>query len=103
MTPGESRDIFVRKYNYTRKRQTKIRQSADSYAEVRFLDLLKSKQITTAPKRKLKKEIVVGKTVSSIGNSLYEKEGDMNNLEERVIMEIGTSSNIAFCHRNLER
>ena len=27
----------------------------------------------------------------------------MNNFEERVIMEIGTSSSIAFWHRNLER
>src|SRR5690606_38862951 len=27
----------------------------------------------------------------------------MNNFEERVIMEIGTSSNIAFWHRNLDR
>ena len=27
----------------------------------------------------------------------------MNNFEERVAMEIGTSSNIAFWHKNLER
>src|SRR5690554_2896266 len=102
MTPDQMRDILVRKYSYTRKIQSKIRQLADAYAEVRFLDLLKSKQINTVPTWKLKKEIVPGKTGSSIGNSLYEKEGDMNNLEERVIMEIGTSSNIAFWHRNLE-
>lgn len=103
MTLDQMRDILVRKYSYTRKIQSKIRQLADAYAEVRFQDLLKSKQISTGPTWKLKKEIVPGKTGSSIGNSLYEKEGEMNNLEERVIMDIGTASNIAFWHRNLER
>jgi type III restriction enzyme len=52
---------------------------------------------------KLGNEIVPGNTSSAICNSLYEKEGSMNSLEERVAMEIGTSFNIAFWHRNLER
>ena len=52
---------------------------------------------------KLSKAIVPGQLSSSIGNSLYERERVMNNFEERVAMEIGTSSNIAFWHKNLER
>ena len=69
----------------------------------RFMDLIKSKRINIKGNWNLSKEIVPGKTGSSIGNSLYEKEGSMNNFEERVAMELGTSSNIEFWHRNLER
>jgi type III restriction enzyme len=97
------RDILVRKWSYTDKIKSKIRQLADSYAEGRFMDFLKSKRIITKPNWKLGIEIVPGKTGSSIGNSLYEREGSMNGFEERIAMEIGTSSNVAFWHRNLSR
>lgn len=103
MNTEQLRDILVRKWSYTDKIKGKIRQLSDSYAESRFMDLLKSKRITTKANWKLGKEIVPGNTGSSIGNSLYEKECIMNGFEERVAMEIGTSSNVAFWHRNLER
>ncbi len=103
MNAEQIRDILVRKWSYTDKIKARIRQLSDSYAETRFMDLIKSKRITAKENWKLGKEIVPGNVGSSIGNSLYEKEGTMNNFEERVIMEIGTSSNIAFWHRNLER
>lgn len=103
MNSEQLRDILVRKWSYTDKIKSKIRQLSDSYAEGRFMDLLKSKKISTKGSWKLNKEIVPGNTGSSIGNSLYEREGSMNGFEERVAMEIGTSSNVAFWHRNLER
>lgn len=103
MNTEQLRDILVRKYSYTNKIKDKIRLLADAYAEGRFMDLIKSKRITTKANWKLKNEIVPGNTSSSIGNSLYEKEGSMNNFEERVAMELGTASNIEFWHRNLER
>ncbi|MBA5629993.1 DEAD/DEAH box helicase [Moheibacter lacus] len=103
MNTEQLRDILVRKWSYTDKIKSKIRQLADSYAEGRFMDLIKSKRISTKGNWNLSKEIVPGNTGSSIGNSLYEKEGSMNNFEERVAMELGTSSNIEFWHRNLER
>ena len=103
MNTEQLRDILVRKWSYTDKIKFKIRQLADSYAEDRFMDLIKSKRIRTKKNWNLNREIVPGKTGSAIGNSLYEKEGSMNNFEERVAMELGTSSNIEFWHRNLER
>ena len=103
MNAEQMRDILVRKWSYTDKIKAHIRKLSDAYAETRFMDLIKSKRITAKENWKLGKEIVPGNVGSSIGNSLYEKEGTMNNFEERVIMEIGTSSNIAFWHRNLER
>jgi len=103
MNAEQMRDILVRKWSYTDKIKAHIRKLSDAYAETRFIDLIKSKRITAKENWKLAKEIVPGNVGSSIGNSLYEKEGTMNNFEERVIMEIGTSSNIEFWHRNLER
>ena len=103
MNTEQLRDILVRKESYTTRVKNKIRELADAYAESRFMDLIKSKRISTKERWKLSKEIVPGQTSSSIGNSLYEKERVMNNFEERVAMEIGTSSNIAFWHKNLER
>lgn len=97
------RDILGRQRSYTSKIKARIRQLSDSYAESRFRDLIKSKRIITKGCWRLSHEIVPSNTGSAIGNSLYEKEGAMNNFEERVAMELGTSSNIAFWHRNLER
>ncbi|MCO5258593.1 MAG: DEAD/DEAH box helicase family protein [Crocinitomicaceae bacterium] len=96
-------DILVRKYSYALKIKDKIRQLADTYAELKFMDLIKSKRIYTKSNWQLKEMIVPGRTGSSIGNSLYEYEGEMNGFEEKVIMELGTASNIVFWHRNLER
>lgn len=103
MNAEQMRDILIRKWSYTDKIKAKIRQLADNYAEHRFMDLIKSKRIITKENWKLGPEIVPGRPGASIGNSLYEKEGAMNSFEEKVIMEIGTSSNIEFWHRNLER
>jgi type III restriction enzyme len=103
MNTEQLRDILVKKWSYTDKIKSKIRQLSDTYAEGRFMDLLKSKKISTKGNWKLNKEIVPGNIGSSIGNSLYEREGSMNGFEERVAMEIGTSSNVVFWHRNLER
>lgn len=103
MTTEQLRELLTRKLSYTEKIKAKIKQLADTYAESRFLDLIKTKEIVTKDSWKLKPEIVPSKAGASIGNSLYEQEGDMNGFEQRIAMEIGTSSNIAFWHRNLER
>ena len=52
---------------------------------------------------KFEPAIVLSKTGNDIGNSLYIHEGDMNGLEEKFILEISNSPNIAFWHRNLGR
>ena len=97
------RDILVRKWSYTDKIKAKIRSLSDEYAEKRFNDLIKSRKIKVMSNWNLPEAIVPGNLCSSIGNSLYAREGSMNNFEEKVIMEIGTSSNVVFWHRNLER
>jgi len=103
MSTEQLRDALVRKYSYIKAIKDKIRQLSDEYAEGRFTDLIKGKSVYTKSNWGLPNEIVPGRTSSSIGNSLYENEAAMNNFEEKVAMEIGTSSNIVFWHKNLER
>jgi type III restriction enzyme len=57
MNTEQLRDILVRKWSYTDKIKSKIRQLSDTYAEGRFMDLLKSKKISTKGSWKLNKEI----------------------------------------------
>lgn len=67
------------------------------------LILSNSRQQNGEENNEIVEEIVPGNLGASIGNSLYEKEGKMNGLEERVIMKISTKPNIEFWHRNLDR
>ena len=103
MNAAQLQDVLARRFSYKDKIRDKIRLLSDRYAEGRFNDLIKSKHIATKENWNLSTAIVPGNLGSSIGNSLYEREGSMNNFEEQVIMDIGTASNIAFWHRNLDR
>jgi type III restriction enzyme len=96
-------DILVRKWSYSDKIKAKIRLHADSYAEGQFNDLIKIRKVVTKPIWNFPEMIVPGPLGSSIGHSLYEREGAMNNFETTVITDIASLSNIAFWHRNLGR
>jgi len=103
LNPEQLQDILVRKWTYSDKIKEKIRLHADKYAEGRFLDLIKIGKVTTTPSWNFPEIIVPGSLGSSIGNSLYEREGAMNNFETTVITDIASLPNIAFWHRNLGR
>jgi type III restriction enzyme len=96
-------DILVRKWSYSDRIKTKIRLHADSFAEGRFNDLVTIGKVVTEPAWSFPEMIVPGPLGASIGNSLYEREGLMNNFETSVITSIASLSNIAFWHRNLGR
>ena len=96
-------DILVRKWSYSDKIKAKIRIHADSYAEGQFNDLIKIRKVVTEPIWNFPEMIVPGPLGASIGHSLYEREGAMNNFETTVITDIASLSNIAFWHRNLGR
>ena len=103
MDSKQLRDVLMRKWSYADKIKSKIRQLTDVYAEQQFMNLIKAKRIVTKANWNLPTAIVTGRTASSIGNSLYEKEASMNNFEEQVATELGASPNVEFWHRNLER
>src|SRR3989339_213037 len=81
-------DILVRKWSYSDKIKAKIRQHADSYAEGQFNDLIKIRKVVAEPAWNFPEMIVPGPLGASIGHSLYEREGAMNNFETTVITDI---------------
>ena len=103
LSAEQLQDILTRKYSYSEKIKAKIRSLADVYAENQFKDFITIGRITTQPKWKFLEIIVPGKLGPSIGNSLYEREGEMNNFEISVVTDISSLANIAFWHRNLGR
>lgn len=96
-------DFLMREHSYADALRKKIRTLADLFAEKKFKELLNAKLIKMEATYILQPAIVPGKTGSDIANSLYEKEGDMNGFETRVIAEIASLSNLSFWHRNLGR
>jgi len=96
-------DFANNEYTYTDKIKQKIRSLSETFAEKKFKDFLDTDKVLIKPSFQLPKSISPGVTSKDITKSLYEKEGNMNGFEERVINEIGNMSNIAFWTRNLER
>lgn len=90
-------------YTYTDKIKQKIKSLSDQFAEKKFKDFLDTDKVFIKPSYQLPKNISPGDTSKDITKSLYEKEGNMNGFEERVINEIGNMTNIAFWTRNIER
>ncbi len=96
-------DFYNQKYTYTDKIKQKIKSLSDIFAEKKFKDFLDTDKVFIKPSFQLPKSISPGDTAKDITKSLYEKEGNMNGFEERVINEIGNMTNIAFWTRNIER
>lgn len=97
------RDILVRKWSYSDKIKAKIRLHADNHAEGCFNDMVTVGKVITEPSWSFPDMIVPGILGASVGNSLYEREGQMNNFETSVITALASLPNIAFWHRNLGR
>jgi type III restriction enzyme len=95
--------LLLHKLSFKDRLKQKIRDLANKYAEGQFNDLVTTGLISLQPSWKFPETIVPGSLAPSIGNSLYEREGKINGFEERVILDLGTQSNIAFWHRNLGR
>lgn len=96
-------DALLKKWSYARKIKQKISQHAAAYAERRFNDLVKIDKVMTEPIWRFPEHIVPGTLGASIGKSLYEREGEMNQFESSFIAEVAGLQNIAFWHRNLGR
>ena len=96
-------DFANNEYTYTDKIKQKIKSLSEAFAEKKFKDYLDTDKVFIKPSFTLPKSISPGETSKDITKSLYEKEGSMNNFEERVINEIGNLGNIAFWTRNIEK
>ena len=96
-------DFANNEYTYTDKIKKKIKELSENFAEQKFKDFLDTDKVFIKQSFKLPKRISPGNTSKDITKSLYEKEGNMNGFEEKVINEIGNMSNIAFWTRNIEK
>lgn len=96
-------DLNSKLYTYKDKIKAKIIALSEVYAEKKFREFLDTDKVFIRTSFQLPASISPGDTSKDITKSLYEKEGNMNGFEERVINEIGNMSNIAFWTRNIEK
>lgn len=102
-TDEQFNDFANNEYTYTDKIKQKIKALSETFAEKKFRDFLDTDNIFCRSSFRFSKSISPGNTSKDITKSLYEKEGNINGFEERVINEIANMPNIAFWTRNLER
>jgi len=102
-TDEQFSDFASHEYSYKDKIKEKIRSLSDAYAEKQFRTFIDTDKTYVKSSFKLPLEIAPGLTSKDIGKSLYEKEGDMNGFEEKVINEIANLPNILYWTRNIER
>ena len=95
--------FLTSRYSYTDKIKEKIKLLAGGYAEQQFNNLVKIGKVKTQPTWRFPELLIPGNLGSHIANSLYEREGAMNDFEQRAILELTSLPNILFWHRNLER
>lgn len=96
-------DLANNEYSYTDKIKNKIKSLSEAFAEKRFKDMLDTDKVFMRPGYGLPSQIIPGETAKDMPKTLYEKEGRINNFEERVINEIANFGNIAFWTRNIEK
>ncbi|KVV13417.1 DEAD/DEAH box helicase [Flavobacterium sp. TAB 87] len=95
-------DAVNNEYNYLYKIKAKIIELANQHAKEEFKKLLDTNKIIVKPSFKFKNTLVHSKEGAMINKSLYEREGDMNNFEQSLIMDVASLDNILFWHRNSE-
>ncbi|MEM0576462.1 DEAD/DEAH box helicase [Flavobacterium polysaccharolyticum] len=93
-------DAVNNEYNYVYKIKAKILELSNQHAKEEFSRLLDTNKIIVKPSFKFKETLIHTKEGAKIDKSLYEREGDMNNFEQRLIMDIASQENVLFWHRN---
>jgi type III restriction enzyme len=102
LSEEQLQEFAEHEYSNIKKIKDKIRQHKDEYAAKKFSEFLDTDKIFMKENYTFAKEITPKATASPIAKSLYEKEGELNGFEERVIMEVSALENIAFWTRNPE-
>jgi type III restriction enzyme len=103
LTSDQLQDLKQRPADYVRKIVEKIDSLIRDYAQESFRDLLTTGEVFLKPNWRFPERIAPTQTLDGIPNSLYEKEGTLNNFEHRVINEVANLDNVYFWHRNIER
>ena len=93
-------DAVNNEFPYIAKIKAKIIELSNQHAKEEFGKLLDTNKIIVKPSFKFKETLIHSKEGAKIDKSLYEREGDMNNFEQRLIMDIASQENVLFWHRN---
>ncbi len=89
---------------YSKCISEKIDELSDNYSEPKFYNKIEADKIQMEWCYELPQtQIVLKPCTAAIPNSLYEKEGDMNDFEKEVINEVANMDNIEWWHRNIEK
>ncbi|MEE1897975.1 DEAD/DEAH box helicase family protein [Flavobacterium rakeshii] len=103
LTNEQIRDIVDNDFIYVKAIRDKINSLAKEYAKEQFYKFLDANKIYVKENFKFSETISFLKESTPIAKSLYEREADMNNFEQDMIMDIAALDNIEFWHRNLSR
>ena len=105
MNSEQRQHCLQHSYQYFKKIKEKIDMLANNYAEKEFDIQYRIGEIMIKPNFACAKEISPSEFSAPLGESLYEKEGKMNEFESSVLRTILSNENIKlrFWHRNLER
>lgn len=96
-------DLLAHEMSYRDKIRSKVRLLTEDYAEKQFQNYLDTDKLRLNQSFRLKPQISPAQLAPAITKSLYEREGSMNEFEQRVINEVANTESVAFWHRNIER
>ncbi len=100
VTDEQFNDIANHEYSFINKIKDKIIALSEQYAEQKFREFLDTDKVFIKPSFTFPQSINTTLTAKDITKSLYEREGNMNGFEEKVINDISNMSNILFWTRN---
>ena len=103
LSNDQIRDIVDNDFIYVKKVKDKIQSLSSDYAKERFKVLIDSNKIIVKENFEFPDTISPINKSTAINKSLYETEGNMNNFEQKMIMDVAALENVSFWHRNLER
>jgi len=90
-------------YPYVQKIQEKVKSLLAQHSADVFYKWLEQDHIICKPNYKLPSSISPVLFTSTIPNSLYTAEQDMNGYEHKIIWELSSLNNIKWWHRNISR
>ena len=103
MTEDQLTDLEQSPYPYIMKIQNKVKHLLESHASKVFDKWLEQELIICQPHYHFPPYISPVKFTSTVPNSLYTSEEDMNDYERKVVMKLASMNNIKWWHRNISR
>ena len=103
LSSDQLEDLKQRPGDYVSRIVLKIDSHVRQYAEEAFRKSLTTGDVFLKENWKFPDRIAPTRTRAGIRGALYEKEGDINSFEHRVINEVANLDTVQFWHRNIER